>query len=120
MRRFFARVDSRFLRNAVQPYVNAMEDSPCRNFDAAMTPIDHKRSGPDTFQSVAQTPSRWTDVVGIVGNADIVVQGTPERLGGQSRTVVLHFKSIVADADLNRRHDVGFFTSIQGIVDQFL
>ena len=68
-------VDLRPLQDAIDPHVDRVALAASLNGDTSVLAVDHEGRGPDALQGVAQLSARRADVVGLVGDADGIVEG---------------------------------------------
>src|SRR5262249_46953908 len=81
----------------------------------------HDEGGrPGALEGVAELAAGGADVVGLVRDADVVVEGPLDNVGGHPRAVVKNPQAVVPDRDGDLGRHAGLLAGVQGVVDQLL
>src|SRR5262249_21157469 len=73
----------------------------CRNLNETVRLIHYGGCGPHAFEGVALLAAGGADIVGLVADADVVIEGTCQRMAGQSGAVVPHAETVLVKGDFD-------------------
>jgi hypothetical protein len=92
----------------------------CRHLDETVRLIHHGRCGPDALEGVALLAAGGADVVGLVADADVVIERTDQRRAGQAGAVVPHAETVLINGDFDDRWRPIHLAGIQAVINQLL